>query len=521
MRAAPTIAVLTFGVALGCAQGGGGDSRSSGRPDGGTPPRPDAELPGIDAGPMVGMDSAVPGVDSAVPGVDSAVPGVDSAVPGVDSAVPGVDSAVPGVDAGPSDPCLGVDCSGLDTACTVGVCDPGSGACASAARPEGTGCDDGDACTAGDACASGVCTGSAVDCSALDGACGTGVCDPALGCVSAPVADGTSCDTDPGDCVDEACASGSCASAPRADCSSCGSAGEVCSAGACGAPPTSRTFDFEAGLPSGWRVGGDAGWVVDTSRPHAGAMSAHSGAISSYDTSTMTADVTIGAPARLSFWLTTSTESGYDYLEVWIDGVRQGRWSGSVAWTEFAIDLAAGAHTIEWRYTKDGSVSSGDDRVWIDDVVLSAGGGVPVETFEAAGLPSGWTSSGSASWTVGTSAAHGGAQSARSGAITHSQQTSLTRTVTLASAGTLRFWYSVSSESSFDYLRIFIDGVEQDRWAGSVSWTQASYPLAAGSHTIEWRYTKDGSVSSGSDAAWLDDVELGDPLPPTGSLCGP
>lgn len=50
-----------------------------------------------------------------------------------------------------------LDCSGLDGACSVGVCDDTSGACVSAPVSDGTACDDGDACTEGDACDSGTC----------------------------------------------------------------------------------------------------------------------------------------------------------------------------------------------------------------------------------------------------------------------------------------------------------------------------------------------------------------------------
>jgi hypothetical protein len=31
-------------------------------------------------------------------------------------------------------------------------------------------------------------------------------------------------------------------------------------------------------------------------------------------------------------------------------------------------------------------------------------------------------------------------------------------------------------------------------------------PPTAGSHTFRWTYSKDGSVSSGSDTAWVDEV---------------
>ena len=89
-----------------------------------------------------------------------------------------------------------------------------------------------------------------------------------------------------------------------------------------------------------------------------------------------------------------------------------------------------------------------------------------------------------------------------------------------AAASTLDFWYRVSSESGYDYLELWIDGSQQDSWSGTVGWTEASYPLAAGAHTIEWRYTKDSSISSGDDAAWVDDIDLGLP-PTTGGLCPP
>lgn len=58
-----------------------------------------------------------------------------------------------------------VDCSSLDSACAVGVCDPADGQCFAQTFADGTGCDDDDACTTGDTCAAGVCEGQALDCS--------------------------------------------------------------------------------------------------------------------------------------------------------------------------------------------------------------------------------------------------------------------------------------------------------------------------------------------------------------------
>ena len=94
------------------------------------------------------------------------------------------------------------------------------------------------------------------------------------------------------------------------------------------------------------------------------------------------------------------------------------------------------------------------------------------------------------------------------------------RTVSLPSASTLTYWYRVSSESGYDYLRVFIDGAMAGQWSGTVAWTMASHALSAGTHTIEWRYSKDATLSTGSDRAWIDDVDFG--FTPTGGpLCGP
>ena len=96
--------------------------------------------------------------------------------------------------------------------------------------------------------------------------------------------------------------------------------------------------------------------------------------------------------------------------------------------------------------------------------------------------------------------------SARSGTISHNQTSTLTLVLNYASGGSIAFDYKVDSESSFDYLRFYIDGVQQQSWSGSSS-GPVSYAVGAGTHTFEWSYSKDGSVNTGSDAAWIDDID--------------
>ena len=87
----------------------------------------------------------------------------------------------------------------------------------------------------------------------------------------------------------------------------------------------------------------------------------------------------------------------------------------------------------------------------------------------------------------------------------------------ISSAGNLSFWYKVSSESNYDFLRFYVDGVKQGEWSGSAGWAEASYPLTSGSHTLAWTYSKDSSWANGSDCAWLDHIIF----PPMGTYYAP
>jgi methionine-rich copper-binding protein CopC len=209
---------------------------------------------------------------------------------------------------------------------------------------------------------------------------------------------------------------------------------------------------------------------------------------------------------------------------LFVDGTEVDSWSGTTAWTTHAVDLPAGPHTIEWRYTKDGSLSSGTDTVWIDDVRLTPPPG-PVLTFAAwdfegsGALPSAFTTSGDASWSVTTATSRSGTASAVAGDIGNSQTTSLQLVATWPAAGAVTFAYSVSSELDYDFLEFWVDGVRIARWSGSISWTTFTHDLAAGEHTLEWRYDKDISLSVGSDAGWIDDVELSTTTVLAADLC--
>jgi hypothetical protein len=132
--------------------------------------------------------------------------------------------------------------------------------------------------------------------------------------------------------------------------------------------------------------------------------------------------------------------------------------------------------------------------------------GLILEDFETGNFNAfGWTM-GTYPWTIDSSTYHSGNYSARSGSITHSQSSTMEIIRILSSVGTLSFWYKVSSEANYDFLKFSVDGTVQGSWSGTVDWTQASFPIPAGQHTFKWAYTKDASESSGSDCAWIDDI---------------
>ncbi|MDO9578712.1 MAG: T9SS type A sorting domain-containing protein, partial [Candidatus Cloacimonadales bacterium] len=137
------------------------------------------------------------------------------------------------------------------------------------------------------------------------------------------------------------------------------------------------------------------------------------------------------------------------------------------------------------------------------------------EGFESGNFESfDWEMSGSADWLISTDAIEG-IYSAQSGDIGDSQTTSLYLTMNVLAAGNISFYRKVSSENNYDYLKFYINNQLQGQWCGSVSWGQVTYPVPAGSNVeFKWTYYKDGSVSTGSDCTWIDDILF----PPGGAV---
>jgi uncharacterized repeat protein (TIGR01451 family) len=109
-----------------------------------------------------------------------------------------------------------------------------------------------------------------------------------------------------------------------------------------------------------------------------------------------------------------------------------------------------------------------------------------------------------AAWTSAQDQSYSGSRSFSSRIIDHGQVAAIKLTDTFP-AGDVEFRYKVDSQDGADLFTFSIDAVTQLASSGDTGWLLFSMPITAGAHTLEWRYTKDGNVSEGDDAAWIDD----------------
>lgn len=124
------------------------------------------------------------------------------------------------------------------------------------------------------------------------------------------------------------------------------------------------------------------------------------------------------------------------------------------------------------------------------------------ETHDFAFIP--WVNESPISWTIIGTGGLNNSLSARSGSISHNQSSSLYAQMFVPEPSEISFWLKVSSEKGYDFLRFYINDFEIMKWSGAENWKKVSFPVSPGINEFRWTYTKDGSLSSGEDAAVLD-----------------
>lgn len=145
--------------------------------------------------------------------------------------------------------------------------------------------------------------------------------------------------------------------------------------------------------------------------------------------------------------------------------------------------------------------------------------GASIEDWETGDFSSyDWDLGTANQWQITTLHPYEGTYAVRSAQIGNSKSSSLKLSMEVAQPDTISFYYYVSCEQGgsswwgqtqqYDYLAFYINGTKQDSWDGEVAWTKATYPLAAGSYTFEWRYVKDNYQTGGEDLAMIDYISL-------------
>lgn len=156
-----------------------------------------------------------------------------------------------------------VDCSFLNTDCSVGFCDPVAG-CQTKPSADNFACDDGLFCTINETCSNGVCGGGIPLPCAPPGGCFVGVCDELNNtCTSTPGNDGAACDDSSPCTSNTTCSAGACTNGTPAneglacnDGTAC-TVGEFCSSGVCGGGAGPQVFFAEdfSDASAGWVLG--------------------------------------------------------------------------------------------------------------------------------------------------------------------------------------------------------------------------------------------------------------------------
>lgn len=240
---------------------------------------------------------------------------------------------------------------------------------------------------------------------------------------------------------------------------------------------------------------------------------------------------TVTGPGTLSFWWRVDSDVtdpppevawSWDALQFLINDEVQDEIMGQIEWCYRTYPLPAGTHTLKWNYLKDAQYSWGADKAWVDRVSYVTGATTPLQAaLDTCGVS--WSSGGNTNptyWALEPGSSRTGGAAARSGAVTHSQESSLQTTI--VGVTNVSFWWRVSSEANADYLEFLTNGTLATRITGETTWASNYFRLSSGSNTLSWRYVKNSYDlgAKGSDAGWVDEVRFSPTPPPSAYRLG-
>ena len=290
-------------------------------------------------------------------------------------------------------------------------------------------------------------------------------------------------------------------------------------------------------------------WVISTTAT-VGDTSLRSAIIDDNQQSCLVIGVALPGQTVVQFARRVSSQPGADRLYFAADGQRM---DFSLTpppdtvlrdWRSEPYFLPASISSLTWCYRKNGSISEGEDRAWLDDLSLTAPENAPLSrylvclvldmnadecaliTSVSATPPAGLVLprspySGNVSVPVDTPwfvspVADRGDHSLRSGDIKDSQASCLVLGVTLPIEMLVSFSLRTDSEAVGDRLIVAADNeLLEDNFsapAGSVTsirgWESLESTVAMNASHLIWCYLKDANTPAGADSGWLDSLRI-------------
>jgi len=143
----------------------------------------------------------------------------------------------------------------------------------------------------------------------------------------------------------------------------------------------------------------------------------------------------------------------------------------------------------------------------IDTLYMTVG--AAMETFETGDFSLfNWNNT-SNPWVIVSQSPYAGSHCAKSkNNLSNNATSTLQITITSMQAGNITYYRKVSSEANYDKFSFTLDGEKLEEISGTQGWAQSSFPVSVGTHTYKFAYAKDGSQSSGSDCAWIDNISF-------------
>ena len=279
-------------------------------------------------------------------------------------------------------------------------------------------------------------------------------------------------------------------------------------------------------------------WIITAQTSVAGGTSLRSGDIGNGEQSCLVLELTLPVNSVISVAGRTSSEGGFDQLQIDADKLRLDTISAPVMqterdWRQESYFLPTAISTLSWCYAKDDVVNTEQDAAWIDNLSFSTSNisyqsricaALDVTENNCSLIQSVSYEPPELLWIITSQTSVAGRTSLRSGDVGTDQQSCIVLGVSLPADYVVSVAARTSSEGDFDQLLIDADNLNLDTISAAQTqierdWRYAGYTLSAAISTLSWCYDKDGSSTLGQDAAWIDALAFISSA--TASVCEP